>query len=297
MSESKRRIWILADAHIGHTVDGVDGADWLRMAVEDMRENVEPVDYAINLGDMSRDSKDEQLAAYAEIRDGSHIDTWYELVGNHDFKSVASGLFEKHIRCPRYWSLIDGNVAFFSLPHERGNAAGLFLPEVEGWLRQAIPSHAGKNIIMAAHSFPYDTVEFSTRMARCMHPRTAVETFLESIRIDVWLGGHIHFRPRSTACTARRGPTTFINAANVSHVYGTEASLSFVLEFTIGSRFLRAQCRHHDRRCFIDEQEVNIELPEGFAKNGEPVFEAVPLEIPERYGRIPEEVADAFPTQ
>lgn len=288
-----RRIWILADAHIGHVDDGRDGAEWLQLAIDDMCANVQPVDYAINLGDMSHAFTEGQLKTYAKIRGASHIARWYELVGNHDFKSIAPGHYERWIGCPRYWALRDGNVSFFSLPHERPNAAGLFLPEVEAWLRRAMPAAAGGNVIMAAHSFPYDTVEFSTRVPRCMYPKAAVERFLKDVRVDVWLGGHIHMKPRTPAASCVKGGTTFINCASVSHVYGTKACNSFVLTFTEGSHTLLAQCRHHDAACFVDEQSLAIKLPKPY-EPGEPAFAPEPLRIPEKYGLMEADEVESF---
>lgn len=282
-----RRIWALGDAHIGQEADGRDGADWLRLAVDDMRANLQPIDYVLYVGDMTAAYQESELQEFAEIRGQSGLDPWYEVVGNHDFQSTVLGTYDRWIRCPKYWSLLDGNLAIFALPAERCNAAGLFLPEVDAWLRREVVAAAGRNIILCAHSFPYDTVEHSTRVIRCLYPRAAVARFLEEVRVDLWLGGHIHMRPRTAAWCVRKGPTTFLNAAGVSHAYGTRASTSMLLEIAPGSQRLVIRCRHHETQAFLPEFEATVNLPFAFQPGADgPQFQAHALQIPSHYREI-----------
>ena len=281
-----RRIWVFADPHIGHVADGKDGAEWLEAAIDDVRTNVGKVDYVISLGDMTHASQPEELVRYVGIRSKSGLAPWYEISGNHDFTALRAGLTSSIAGVSRYWSLTDGNLAFFSLPHERCNAAGLFLPEVAAWLRQAIAGESDKNIIMCAHTFPYCTVEMSHKATRSLFPRAFVADFLRDVRVDVWLGGHIHSKPQSEARSHQRDGTTFINAAAVSHVYGRSASLSFILEIEPGATTMRARCRLHDEKRDLEDWSLNITLPFPFAPQGAPCFRPVPLDIPSHYGDI-----------
>ena len=281
-----RRIWVFADPHIGHVVDGKDGAEWLEAAIEDVRSNVGRIDYVINLGDMTHASQPGELVRYRDIRDRSGLAPWYEISGNHDFTAHRAGLTQSIAGVSRYWSLTDGNLCFFSLPHERCNAAGLFLPEVAAWLRTAMAREAGKNIIMCAHTFPHCTVESSHKAARSLFPRAFVADFLRDVHVDLWLGGHIHSKPQSEARSHRRDGTTFINVAAVSHVYGRDASLSFILEIEPGSTTMRARCRLHDEKRDRDDWSLDVPLPAPFAPQGAPRLEPVHLDIPTHYGDI-----------
>lgn len=283
---SCRRIWVLADPHIGYVADGKDGAEWLEAAIEDVRSNVGKIDYVINLGDMTHASQPEELLRYRDIRAASGLAPWFEISGNHDFTALRAGLTGSIAGVSRYWSLTDGNLSFFSLPHERCNAAGLFLPEVEAWLRTAITKDSGNNIIMCAHTFPHNTVEESHKAARSLFPRALVADFLRDVRVDLWLGGHIHSKPKSESRSHLRDGTTFINVAAVSHVYGRDSSLSFILEIEPGSSTLRARCRRHDEKCDIEKWSLETALPHPFQPQGEPCFQPVHLDIPTRYGDI-----------
>ncbi len=295
MSDSDiRRICFLADAHIGQVSDDRDGAEWLQMAVEDVAEHV-PVDYVINLGDMSAKYQPEQFAAYAEIRENAGFGPWFEVVGNHDFRGTRTGDYQKYIGCPPYWRLDDGNLTFLSLGAERGNAAGLFLPPVEAWLRDELGDVDGQNVVMAAHSFPHDTVEHSLKPARYLHPAEAVWRFIREVRIDLWLGGHAHMTPRHDSWSAVREGVTFINCASVSHAYNTEASHSFVLEVTPGASKLVARCRLHDEQPFDNRFEVTVPLSHpAEPAGGPPVLTPADLSIPEHYREIDEEVVESF---
>ena len=91
----------------------------------------------------------------------------------------------------------------------------------------------------------------------------------------------------------RKGRTTFINAASVSHVYGTKACNSLVLEFSEGSAEVSARCRHHDEACFVEEQSLMVGLHKPFVP-GEPLFRAEDLQIPEKYGLMEEDQVESF---
>ena len=290
-----RRIWLIADPHIGHVSDGRDGGDWLAMAMADRRDNIGPVDYAINLGDVAHGYQPEQFARYVQLRDSSGIGRWIDLVGNHDFHGTETGDYQRIVSPHKYWTLTDGNVAFFSLPAERGNAAGLLVPEVEAWLRQQIAAHAGKNIVMAAHQFPSFTVQHSERPARGLYPRDVVEKFLRDMPVALWLGGHIHMAARTPAWSMTRDGVTFINVASASHTYNKDAANSVLLELTEVSTEVIARCRDHDRHRWLDEHEVRItfRFPCWFSADA-PTFTPFALNVPGCYAKIEEEQVTGF---
>ena len=296
MTDGIRRIWVIADAHIGKVSDGADGADWFEMSLRDICAQDVPVDYGINLGDVTHGSAEEQFARYRHIRDSSSIRTWFEVCGNHDFAAMITGLRRRYIETPRYWTVTDGNMLFISLPAERGNAAGMLVPEVEQWLRRQIAANSGRNIVVCAHQFPRVTVFRSAISSRCLYPLDTVERFARETHVDLWLGGHIHGTPRTVAATASRYGTVFMNAASISHVYNTGSCNSFLLEVREGAGCLKAFCRDHDRKTFLSDQYVEVPLRYPAEPGSEPVLKGFDLDVPERYRNIePEQVtADMF---
>jgi hypothetical protein len=301
MSSMNRRIWMLADLHIGHESDGRDGGDWFEVDVADVRDNLGGVDYVINLGDVSHSHQPEQLQRYADVRDASGLGPWFEVCGNHDFHATETGDYQRIIGEDRYWRLVDGNLLMLSLPAERGNAAALFLPEVEAWLREQVAEHPDHNIIICAHQFPCDTVERTERAARGMFPRTAVERFIEDVQRDtggalrLWWGGHIHSGPRGDGHIARRDGVTFINAASASHSYGTGRCHGFILDMEARQRLARARCREHDTPRFVREHSAEVEFLHPIVLDDDgPTFTAFDLDVPGHYAKIDEEVVESF---
>jgi hypothetical protein len=214
--------------------------------------------------------------------------------GNHDMASVGRSTYARWVGCPRYWTIEDGNLLFISLPAERGNAAALFVPEVEAWMREAVARRREKNLIILAHQLPSNTVDRTERLSRGMFPRDAVERFLKDFHVDLWLGGHIHSGRRSKAASAVRNGTVFINVASVSHTYGTEICNSFVLEIEEGAAALQALCRDHDHRTWIEDQHVEVPLSrKALLSDDGPVFESYEFDVPTFYRGIhDEEVTD-----
>ncbi len=117
-----------------------------------------------------------------------------------------------------------------------------------------------------------------------------VDRFLQDVPVCLWLGGHIHFSPRTPAWAACRNGTTFINVASPSHGYNKDACHTFVLELADGSRRSVARCRNHDRGFFDGRQAVEIRWrrPVRLSPSG-PRFEPVKLDVPDRYAHIDEE--------
>ncbi len=276
-----RRIWVAGDTHIGcaDKADGRDGADWFRLALEDVQAHLGPLDYALFLGDMTHHSRPDEFRAYVELRDSSYISTWYEIAGNHDFQAVKTGAYARWVKCPLRFTVLDGNCAWFFASAERGGAAGWMSDETVAWLRDSIRSHEDKNIIVCTHQLVYGTVRFSTSEYRYLHrephPKEWVDDFLKEVRVDLWLGGHAHFHSRDKEAPDpvkspgppswyRRGHTTFINIASITHAYNTEACLSYLLVMKEGTKRAEARCRIHDHppgARWARQHSVQIQFP------------------------------------
>jgi 3',5'-cyclic AMP phosphodiesterase CpdA len=266
----RRCIWVLADSHIGHVDDGRDGADWLALSIADMRRYAPRIDYALFLGDASHGYRPEQFRRYVRLRRGSGIRRWYEIAGNHDYHGVESGDYGRIVRAPLRYTVVDGNLAWVFFSAERGRAAGLIGEETAAWLANRLARYQDRNLVVCSHQLVFGTVDHSDNEERFLHPCEVVADLRSRFRVDLWLSGHYHSRPRIPADAVRKDGTTFINVASVSHVYNTAACNSFLLEAGGGSRVMRARCRVHDAGRFDPRFEVRVPFPYPF------VFDPLP---------------------
>ena len=265
-----RRVWLVSDVHASYLDDRRDGAGWLKLAVEDLRDNVQDVAYAVCLGDMTHQYAAEGLRNYAQVRDASHLGRWYQLAGNHDYGAVASGLYAKYVKMPLRSIVLDGSTAWLLVSTQSGASAGLISEEWADWLATNIQRlQADRNIVVCTHHLVYDTVVYSTQGSRYLHPKERVAELLKRVRVDLWLCGHAHSRPRTPECATTRGRTTFVNVASVSHAYATHMANSCLLEIVNGSREALIRCRDHDRRRYLAGHDVRVTFPHPW-KLGQP---------------------------
>ena len=76
-SNRKRRVLVMSDIHIGMTADGQDGATWLGRSLDDIKRNVEAIDYGLTLGDITHNGDSKSLRKYLALRDGSVVPRWF----------------------------------------------------------------------------------------------------------------------------------------------------------------------------------------------------------------------------
>jgi DNA repair exonuclease SbcCD nuclease subunit len=264
LGTSSRRVWAFSDSHLG--LDGKanadrDGADWMELAIKDVRDNVGTVDYVLPLGDITDRGQRGQLARYAEIKQRSGLGPWYELVGNHDFAAVPAGLWRRYVRRPLRYSLVDGNAAWVFLSSEQGKSEGRISKASAQWLLETVTRHQDKNVIVCSHQAVYDTVSGSKGGETYIEHRLLVARVLQQARVDLWLCGHIHGGRRNAGYIARRGSTAFINVAALGRAYGTGACTSFVLEMDEGATAMRARCRDHEQARYLEDLSAEVDFP------------------------------------
>lgn len=261
-----RRVWAMSDPHVGlggRGNDGRDGADWLRLCLDDLRENVGDVDYVAALGDLTHHAgPEDELREYVRVRRASHIPVWYEMAGNHDYAAIPSGRWAKHIGSPPRYTVLDGTLAWFFVSAERGKSDGLITAPTEEWLVKAIRRHQDThNIVVCSHQAVRGTVSGSRDESASLNDPWRVERILRSVRIDLWLCGHIH-AGRRTAGYAREGAyRTYVNVASAGHAYGTRACNGYVLDMAEGGNEMRCRCRDHGRGQYVKNQEVRVTFP------------------------------------
>ncbi len=261
-----RRVWAMADPHVGlagrHN-DGRDGADWLQVCVQDVRRRIGSVDYVLGLGDLTHHAgHEDELRAYVRVRNRSGLPVWYEMAGNHDYAAIPAGLWRRYIRQPPRYAVIDGTLAWFFISAERGKSDGLVGEATADWLKDAVARHQDKrNIIVCSHQAVHATVNYSGDEAASLNPRERVADILSSVRVDLWLCGHIHGGKREPGYVRRLGRTTYINVAAAGRAYATRACNGYILDMAEGSNTMLARCRDHDHDRYVRNQEARVTFP------------------------------------
>jgi len=273
-----RRVWAFADSHVGLVHDGKDGADWLALALADLKRNVKPCDYALGLGDLTHNAGAEaELRGYLKVRDAAGLPAWYELAGNHDFGAIPAGRWAELIKRPRNYAVVDGNAVWLLISARQGKSEGRVSRAVGNWLLAQAQAHRDRNVIVCSHQAVYKTVAGSGGEETYLMHRGFVQRIIDRARIDLWLCGHIHGGRRNRRYIVRRGRTTFINVASVNHAYGTGAAHGCVLEMAGGAKTLLARCRHHDRARYLPDQQATVPMPHSWKFDGKPTV--VPAKV------------------
>jgi predicted phosphodiesterase len=226
----KKKVWLWSDVHIGYKIDGKDGVAWLELAIEETIKNVCNPDYTLVLGDVSHGGKEEELKAYNKLRKDSitkhKMNKWYEIIGNHDYKGVQAGLYQKLVSNDESYCIEDGNLFWMFISAERSWSRGIINEDKQKWMEKHLKANQDKNIIVCSHQTVANTVRLTNPkekydMGRILTPIDWVAKLHKKYRIDVWLSGHEHGSKRDKDLIKKVGKTTFINIASVSHVYCT----------------------------------------------------------------------------
>jgi hypothetical protein len=256
----RRRVLAMSDVHVGLPAHGLDGAQWLSRAIDDLDRNVGPFDYGLTLGDITHGGDRRSLVEYLRRRNRSRIQRWFELAGNHDHHRDGIAHYQELVRSTAPYCFVDGNIAWFFLSDENNHRPGHVSEQSSQWLRKQLESHRDKVVVVCSHQLPPDTVRRSDEHIFRLLPRDEISDILERFPIALHLCGHEHHRPYSNACVATEHGTTVINVASINRAYDTGDSASLVLEFEDGAREIVARRRSHDRQTFQQRFEVRIPL-------------------------------------
>lgn len=259
-STRKRRVVVMSDIHIGRRADDLDGSAWLTRSLSDLEQHVRNIDYGLTLGDITHDGDRKSIETYLRIRENAKMPRWFDIAGNHEHRHEGIQHFKALIRDTAPFCHMDGNIAWFFVSDESGSTAGEISAESYRWLVRHIQANADKNIILCSHQPPPDTIRRSSESVFCLHPREKIRDMVASLPIDLWLCGHEHHRPYSSANIVRENGTTCINVASLSHAYGTRSSGSVVLEMRNRHRDIVARRRDHDRSRYMDDFTYSVPL-------------------------------------
>lgn len=256
-----RQVLVFSDTHIGHNADGLDGSEWLKKALTEMKENKVQIDFACALGDIAHRATEDAIRTFVALRDNSGINTWFELAGNHEYaKDIGAKYYQTLVRSTKPHSHVDGNIAWFFISDEEPGVPGNLSDESYAWLKKGVAANQDKIVIVCSHQLVNGTIRKSESPMRHIHPKEKIAELLAEHRVDLWMCGHEHHRPYSHEEILRKDGTTFINVASMSHAYGSKESQSFLLEFAEGSKKIIARRRVHDTQSYAEDFEVTIPL-------------------------------------
>jgi hypothetical protein len=250
----------MSDIHIGMTADGQDGATWLGRSLDDIKRNVETIDYGLTLGDITHNGDSESLRKYLSLRDGGVVPRCFELAGNHEHHDHGIRHYQALIRSRKPYCFVDGNIAWFFLSDETKWIPGNVSDRSYRWLKENIHRHEDKIIIVCSHQLPPNTIRRSNEDIFCLHPKRKIKELFSSMPIALSLCGHEHHKPYSRANMTRQDGTSYLNTASISHAYGTGTSASLILELEENSNRIVARRRNHDQQRYQKEFEYQIPL-------------------------------------
>lgn len=257
---SVRSVMVMSDLHIGNKNQVLAGDVFLSRALEDVQKNLDPIHYALLLGDITQHGDAESLEKYLAVRNQSSIPQWFELAGNHDYYRAGITNYTKLIRSTAPYMVLDGNIAWFIISSDKGGRPGYMCYSTYAWLKKNLALHEDKITIVSSHQMPADKVYNANRDELVIHPKDRVADVLATRAIDLWMFGHEHHSPYTEARRIRKNNTTFINVASMSHAYGTGESQSYILEFKQGEKKILARRRSHDAQSFTEAFDMEIPL-------------------------------------
>ncbi len=148
--EETLTVWALSDTHIKNEKHMKP----FRNAVEDVNDNVPDVDMAINAGDVADFPTVESYDLYIKARDGSYIKEWYEIIGNHDYKTDKGNIFRKKLRGggDGHYTVEKGNILFIFLSNEDRGKATVITDETFEWWKDLVIKNQDKIIVVTSHA-------------------------------------------------------------------------------------------------------------------------------------------------
>lgn len=262
-------VWALAD--IQPTEQGDREA--FEIAIEDINQNVPGVDLAIVAGDIVNDTNEEVFDWYVETRDGSYIEDWYEIIGNHDLKSDRGKLFREKLREEVDYSITVGNILFiFMSDAERGKATEI-PDEVFEWWKELVVENQDKIIVVTTHApLEGSGIPFSGLTDRQIIDSERFTEVLRTYNVDLWLSGHLHLPHSMWNATVEKeefGGTEFVHLSSIRpEIWGMKESESRVLTFVCGSDKVLVRVRNHEKLDYIPHLDEVFTLSKSYECTG-----------------------------
>jgi len=246
-------VWALSDTHIKDEKHMKP----FRNAVEDVNDNVPNVDMAINAGDVAHFPKAESYDLYIKTRDGSYIKEWYEIIGNHDYKTDKGNIFREKLRGGGdvNYTVEKGNILFIFMSNEDRGKATVISDETFEWWKDLVIKNQDKIIVVTTHApLKGSGITFSGLKPRQIVDSKRFREVLKEYKVDIWFSGHLHMPQELFGMIVRQknlNGTVFIEISSIRpDLGGIKEPQSRVLTFACGSDKVLVRSRNHERRFF-----------------------------------------------
>ena len=263
-------VWALADIQPTEESD----REAFERAIEDINENVPNVGLAIVAGDIVNVTEEEVFDWYVETRDGSYIESWYEIIGNHDLKSDRGKLFREKLREEVDYSVSIGNILFiFMSDAERGKPT-VISDEVFEWWRELVVNNQDKIIVVTTHApLEGSGIPFSSFTDRQVIGSERFTDVMRDYTVDLWLSGHLHLPHSMWNATVEKeefGGTEFIHISSIRpEILGIKESDSRILTFACGSDKVLLRVRNHEKMDYIPHLDEVFTLSKSYECDGD----------------------------
>ena len=248
--EETLTVWALSDTHIKDEAHMKP----FENAIEDVNDNVPDADMAINAGDVVNFPTVESYDLYIKTREGSYIKEWYEIIGNHDYKTDKGKIFREKLRGggDGHYTVEKGNILFIFMSNEDRGKATVITDETFEWWKDLVINNQDKIIVVTAHApLQGSGIMFSAIKERQITDSKRFREVLKKYKVDLWLSGHLHI-PQSLPDTLVRqddlNGTVFIEISSIRpDLLGIKEPESRVLTFACSSDKLLVRSRNHQR--------------------------------------------------
>lgn len=240
-------------------------------AVEDVSQNIGPIDIGIMAGDLlTSRSKDEAFTWFIETRGKADVTDWYQIAGNHDVRSGP--IFYSHFPQPEYFAVELGNLLFLFMSDQSTASRTDLSDEAFVWWKEMVENNQDRNIITVTHAQLRGSGLISSSISsRVIHNSERFEKVLQEEKVVLWVSGHSHL-PHSLSGTVRtqkkfRG-TYFVNVSSISDesLLDSESRFFYLRD---GADVMWMRSRNHTTGTFNNNLDIPITLKTPFRWSGE----------------------------
>jgi len=261
IGENMSRVWALADIQPRNSVH----RNSFTRAINDINGKVPGIDFAIVAGDIVNSPDAEIFDWYIEEKSKSYVDTWYEILGNHDLKVDNGKLFRQKLRQETHYSKLYGNLFFIFLSDEIMGKPTEINDNTFKWWKNQVINNQDKIITVVTHApLEGSKIPFSTLRDRQVIRSERLVKVLKEYKVDLWLSGHLHL-PHGFTNTLNKvkklNSTTFIHISSIRpEFFGLKNSQSRILDFYCNKNKVVIRSRDHDSEKWNKNLEREITL-------------------------------------